>query len=81
MQLPPARGCYQLAPQRTFTSNPVPMPGTPARAAALRAAPGTLKAARAELGCTTQAQVALWLVTEEGLGDEDAAALAALTGD
>src|SRR5271166_2295401 len=22
-----ARGCYQLAPQRTFTSNPVPMPG------------------------------------------------------
>ena len=29
MQLPSARGCYQLAPQRTFTSNPVPMPGTP----------------------------------------------------
>src|ERR1700712_5106025 len=29
VQLPPARGCYQLAPQRTFTSNPVPMPGTP----------------------------------------------------
>src|SRR5271157_3935061 len=29
LQLPPARGCYQLAPQRTFTSNPVPMPGTP----------------------------------------------------
>src|ERR1700674_3844980 len=28
VQLPPARGCYQLAPQRTFTSNPVPMPGT-----------------------------------------------------
>jgi hypothetical protein len=51
-----------------------------ARVAALRAAPGTLKAARAELGCT-QAQFALWLVTEEGLGDEDAAALAALTGD
>src|SRR5271168_2082220 len=40
VQLPPARGCYQLAPQRTFTSNPVPMPGTPprnARGAALRA--------------------------------------------
>src|ERR687886_2822420 len=51
-----------------------------ARVAALRGAPGTLKAARAELGCT-QAQFALWLVTEEGLGDEDAAALAALTGD
>lgn len=32
MQLPSARGCYQLAPQRTFTSNPVPMPGTPTRA-------------------------------------------------
>ena len=29
MQLPSARGCYQLAPQRTSTSNPVPMPGTP----------------------------------------------------
>jgi len=29
MQLPPARGCYQPAPRRTFTSNPVPMPGTP----------------------------------------------------
>src|SRR5271170_633536 len=29
MQLPPARGCYHLAPRRTFTSNPVPMPGTP----------------------------------------------------
>src|SRR5271166_47792 len=29
MQLPSARGCYQLAPQRTFTSNPVPMPGRP----------------------------------------------------
>jgi len=29
VQLPLARGCYQLAPQRTFTSNPVPMPGTP----------------------------------------------------
>ena len=32
MQLPSARGCYQLAPQRTSTSNPVPMPGTPKRA-------------------------------------------------
>ena len=31
VQLPPARGCYQLAPQRTCTSNPVPMPGTPPR--------------------------------------------------
>src|SRR5271156_3564744 len=29
VQLPPARGCYHLAPRRTFTSNPVPMPGTP----------------------------------------------------
>jgi hypothetical protein len=53
--------------------------GKATRVAALRVAPGTLKAARAELGCT-QAQFALWLVTEEGLGDEDAAALAALTG-
>ena len=33
VQLPPARGCYQLAPQRTFTSNSVPMPGTPPCAA------------------------------------------------
>ena len=32
VQLPLARGCYQLAPRRTFTSNPVPMPGTPIRA-------------------------------------------------
>ncbi len=31
VQLPPARGCYQLARRRTFTSNPVPMPGTPPR--------------------------------------------------
>src|SRR5450759_2021006 len=29
VQLPLARGCYQLAPRRTYTSNPVPMPGTP----------------------------------------------------
>src|ERR1700691_4348449 len=29
VQLPPARGCYHLAPRRTFTSYPVPMPGTP----------------------------------------------------
>ena len=29
VQLPPTRGCYHLAPRRTFTSNPVPMPGTP----------------------------------------------------
>ena len=29
VQLPPARGCYHLAPRRTFTSNPVPMSGTP----------------------------------------------------
>ena len=36
MQLPSARGCYQLAPQRTFTSNPVPMPGTPSPAPAAR---------------------------------------------
>src|ERR1039458_2294779 len=32
VQLPPARGCHHLAPQRTFTSNPVPMPGTHGRA-------------------------------------------------
>ena len=36
MQLPSARGCYQLAPQRTSTSNPVPMPGTPSPAPAAR---------------------------------------------
>jgi hypothetical protein len=29
VQLPSACGCYQLAPQRTFTSYPGPMPGTP----------------------------------------------------
>ena len=29
VQLPLARGCYELAPRRTFTSNPVPMSGTP----------------------------------------------------
>ena len=29
VQLPPARGCYHLAPRRTFTSYPGPMPGTP----------------------------------------------------
>ena len=38
VQLPPARGCYHLAPRRTFTSNPVPMPGTPPR--------GSMRAAR-----------------------------------
>src|ERR1700676_3474430 len=32
VQLPSARGCYHLAPRRTFTSNPVPMPGTHGRA-------------------------------------------------
>src|SRR5271168_360467 len=26
VQLPPARGCYHLAPRRTFTSNPVTIP-------------------------------------------------------
>ena len=41
MQLPSARGCYQLAPQRTSTSNPVPMPGTPRRPAALASPPAT----------------------------------------
>src|SRR5271169_1105307 len=35
VQLPPARGCYQRAPRRTFTSNPVPMPGTPPAASGL----------------------------------------------
>ena len=29
VQLPLAHGCYQLAPRRTFTSNPVPMSATP----------------------------------------------------
>src|SRR5271163_3113309 len=33
VQLPPARGCYHIAPRRTFTSNPVPMPGTPSATA------------------------------------------------
>src|SRR5450756_3160806 len=33
VQLPLARGCYQLAPRRTYTSNPVPMPGTPSATA------------------------------------------------
>ncbi len=36
MQLPSARGCRQLAPQRTLTSNPVPMPGAPRGEARLR---------------------------------------------
>jgi len=35
VQLPLARGCYQLAPRRTYTSNPVPMPGTPSAAGGL----------------------------------------------
>src|ERR1700683_4355951 len=38
VQLPLARGCYQLAPRRTFTSNPVPMPGTPSLGYALATA-------------------------------------------
>jgi hypothetical protein len=29
VQLLSTRGCFQLTPRRTFTSNPVPMPGTP----------------------------------------------------
>ena len=33
VQLPLARGCYQRAPRRTFTSNPVPMSGTPSATA------------------------------------------------
>jgi hypothetical protein len=41
VQLPPARGCYHLAPRRTFTSNPVPMPGTPTPS--LRPKPYTAK--------------------------------------
>src|SRR5271168_2263616 len=36
VQLPPARGCYHLAPRRTFTSNPVPMPGTHVRFSRIR---------------------------------------------
>src|ERR1700739_2535173 len=39
VQLPPARGCYHLAPRRTFTSNPVPMPGTPPAAVGLDEGP------------------------------------------
>jgi len=31
VQLPSACGCFQLAPQRTSTSNPGSMPGTPSR--------------------------------------------------
>jgi hypothetical protein len=47
VQLPPARGCYHLAPRRTFTSNPVPMPGTPTfRYASLRATDGAHSANR-----------------------------------
>src|ERR1700679_1234923 len=33
VQLPPARGCYHLAPRTTFPPKPVPMPGTPTPAA------------------------------------------------
>src|SRR5277367_1572726 len=39
VQLPPARGCYHIAPRRTFTSNPVPMPGTPSMSSTALSAP------------------------------------------
>jgi hypothetical protein len=41
VQLPSACGCYQLAPQRTFTSYPGSMPGTPRVLAALASPPAT----------------------------------------
>ena len=41
MQLPSACGCYQLAPQRTFTSYPGSMPDTPRVLAALASPPAT----------------------------------------
>src|SRR5271169_6429934 len=49
VQLPPARGCYHLAPRRTFTSNPVPMPGTPS--VGLRPLSGATAAAHSLPGC------------------------------
>jgi hypothetical protein len=63
VQLPSACGCYQLAPQRTRTSYPGPMPGTPRLA--LRA-----PAPRAATALTPPNQSAQWL---------PAAPLAALT--
>src|SRR5580693_10449620 len=41
VQLPSACGCFQLAPQRTCTSNPGSMPGTPRVLAALASPPAT----------------------------------------
>ena len=49
VQLPPARGCYHIAPRRTFTSNPVPMPGTPS--VGLRPLSGATAAAHSHPGC------------------------------
>src|SRR5271169_6387304 len=49
VQLPPARGCYHIAPRRTFTSNPVPMPGTPS--VGLRPLSGATAAAHSLPGC------------------------------
>src|SRR5271154_3074201 len=49
VQLPLARGCYHLAPRRTFTSNPVPMPGTPS--VGLRPHSGATAAAHSHPGC------------------------------
>src|ERR1700688_4495195 len=49
VQLPLARGCYHLAPRRTFTSNPVPMPGTPS--VGLRPHFGATAAAHSHPGC------------------------------
>src|SRR6516164_9405302 len=41
VQLPSACGCFQLAPQRTCTSNPGSMPGTPRVLAVLASPPAT----------------------------------------
>src|SRR5207342_195252 len=41
VQLPSACGCFQLAPQRTCTSNPGSVPGTPRVLAALASPPAT----------------------------------------
>src|SRR5277367_2675506 len=52
VQLPPARGCYHLAPRRTFTSNPAPMPGTPvAPLVGLRPRSGATAAAHSHPDC------------------------------
>ena len=68
VQLPLARGCYQLAPRRTFTSNPVPMPGTPTPPAP-SAGSGTLERYRGEnfdCGKVGQAPRGCWISTRPG---------------